>query len=393
MVVVLTAKYVKKTSMSTSARWIIRTHDRMMFKKCRELWNFGSKIRENWEPNEDPEYFNFGSAIHAGMEAFYNPLTWGEQLQLELALCAFVDKWQEYQIHYKQFANMSRWEEQKVLGIEMLKAYAEWSKIHDKDLTPIATELEFEVPIPFPKVSHDKRHILNSLGFCEVCLTIGDLKSYLSYKGKVVYYQGRIDHLARDKFGNLYLDDTKTKEAALSEDGMQFLELDEQLGSYAWALRELGQPVKGIFYTQLQKKLVTGPELLIRNLKSGETKIALSKNKQQNTTVELYEKAISEHGLNREDYEEFLNWLEINPNKSIQRIKTNRTDTELNNLGQQIALEAIDMLNDPSIYPNPVPGWWGCDRCKFRTPCLAKRDGSNPEYYLEEMFHIRSPSE
>ena len=52
---------------------IVRTSDRGTFRRCRELWNFTSKIRENWEYVPGVEALDFGTAIHAALEVYYDP--------------------------------------------------------------------------------------------------------------------------------------------------------------------------------------------------------------------------------------------------------------------------------------------------------------------------------
>lgn len=360
-------------------KWIIRTHDRMAFKRCRNAWNYGSKLRENWEANDEPEYFAFGSDIHVGIDSFYQPETWQSDMKLPLAISSFLGAWDARRARYNALGDLASWEDQRFLGVEMLKNYANWSKKGDGGLTPVASELEFELPIP-----------IRNYGELPPNFRVGDSHETFRYSGSnwgnlyykdlPVYYQGKLDRVFRNEIGELFLDDTKT--AGRFDEILPFLEFDEQLGSYAWALRELGQPVKGIFYTQLHKSYPQLPELL----KNGK---ALSKNKSQNTTVELYLKAIQDYGFNPEAYADFLLHLTMNPNQSIRRTMVQRTDTELDNLGNQIALEAIDMLNNPHIYRNPTPGWSGCDHCQFRVPCLADGDGSGSSYYLEDQFHKR----
>jgi hypothetical protein len=364
-------------------------------------------MRQNWEADEVPEYYNFGTAIHAGREAWYDPTGWHEPLKLERAQAAFVESWLTFVDYYERTGIMDSWTTQKVLGIEMLKEFAKWSEINDAHLTPVACEMEFNIPIVINTDWFGRNYLLPHM--FKVKLSEDKVYDHVTYlKGSLqtsgsgilhyrmpglytdyepVMFGGRIDNVFKDAQGNFYIDDGKT--AATFKDDLGFLDFDEQLSSYAWALNQLGYPVKGIYYTEMHKSFPQPPQELHRELKNGTVKIGLSKNKSQNTSKELYLKALEERNLNPADYEEFLQWLSLNPGTFIRRTNVPRSQRQLDLLTKQIAMEAIDMLNNPSIYINPGYKATNCYSCEFRPACLNKLNGEDSNFYLEGYFHKR----
>jgi hypothetical protein len=160
--------------------------------------------------------------------------------------------------------------------------------------------------------------------------------------------------------------------------------MDEQCGSYCWAIQQmLGIKVEGVIYNELFKAVPHKPRLLQKG--------TLSVDKSQNTTLELYMEAIQEVGQDPAQYRDMLNFLEDQGNKFFRRVQVHRNQTELLNLQDRICLEAIDMLNDPSIYANPTRV--NCSGCMFRTPCLTMQDGSDTGWILNQNYHKRTKNE
>lgn len=155
----------------------------------------------------------------------------------------------------------------------------------------------------------------------------------------------------------------------------EHLELDQQCGSYVWALwKILGLNIAGVIYSEHRKKVPKPPTVL----KNG----ALSKAKNQGTSYDLYVQALDEGGYDTRAYEEFLHYLKTTDSVSYFRRETvHRSTDELAQLERNISLEAIDMLGDPSIYPNPSR--WNCNGCVFRTPCLLVQEGGDWEWHLK----------
>jgi PD-(D/E)XK nuclease superfamily len=325
---------------------IIRTSDRQFFKRCRQLWDYTSKIRQNYEPLARIEALDFGTAIHAALENFYLPNTWGMiDLQKYNAKQAFLAsiKEVEQKVRMGALEFEQTFEEQKTLGLAMLDYYFLYSKGHD-DFKPLLVEVEFEVPIP-------------------------------GYEEAV--YQGRIDLIVEDDKGYWLWDHKTTAQLA----GTEWLALDDQCSSYAWALKkQLGLEVRGVVYNELRKKAPHAPAVL----KNG----TLSINKQQDTTYETYLATIKELGYKEEAYRPFLEYLKANPKEFVRRTKIRFAKDTLNIVEGRIQLEAREMLNDPAIYP--TPSRFNCNGCRFFQPCIALHNGYDPSAILLENFEKRS---
>lgn len=324
---------------------IIRTSDRQYFKRCRQLWDFTSKIRQNFEPIQRIEALDFGTAMHSGLERYYDPLTWETgTLQQFNAKTAFLDSIKavgtKVKIGALEFEE--RFEEQKELGLGMLEFYFAWAPSHDL-FVPKLVEVEFEVPIPG----------LNG-----------------------VVYQGRIDLIVEDEYGYWLVDHKTTAQLAQTE----WLALDDQCSSYAWAIREqLGLEVRGVIYNELRKKAPRKPSVL----RSG----ALSVNKSQDTTYETYLATINELGYKAKAYDSILQYLKDNPKEFVRRTKVTYTSRMMDIVGKRIRAEAVNMLGDPDIYP--TPSRFNCNGCRFFAPCLALQEGSDPQFILDEMYERR----
>lgn len=62
-----------------------------------------------------------------------------------------------------------------------------------------------------------------------------------------------------------------------------------------------------------------------------------------------------------------------------------RNATQKRSAGERLYYEALDMLQDPRIYPNPGKRY-SCLNCIFRAPCLAVEAGYDWEEMLKDGF-------
>lgn len=363
-------------------KYVIRTSDRINFKSCRQAWDYGSKLRRNLEPNSLPKPLDFGTAIHVGLQTYYDPRTWSwpRDVVTLAALQTFstvnwqaLTRFQELTGNYDELMRVDFLEREK-LGLGMLNNYFAYANANDK-FVPIYVEVEFEVPIPVP-----------SWSWLDLPPRFACRDGNLTFCGCPVVYQGRIDLVVQDELGHYWLDDHKTT-AQIRADVVTHLEMDEQMKSYVWAIqRQIGIPIRGAIYNELYKGIPEPPP---------ENKVQrkgrwYSVNMSQDTSYELYKKTVMEGDPNAYAaglYDEFLNYLLQLGNKYFRRTQVMYNDFELEFLGYQICLEAIDMLSNPLIYPNPSR--FKCGYCMFRTPCLANMDGSGEDFVLKEMYTKR----
>ncbi len=329
----------------TTAGAIIRTSDRGRFKRCRQLWDFESPMRQGYRYTPGIKALDFGIAVHKGLEVYYDPERF-ENYPREgrewLAKAAFLASCNEHKARILSaqpdmaLETETDFEERKTLGLGMLEHYFLWAADHDHDFRPIKSEIEFEVPIP----------------------------------GLDAVYQGRIDMIIEDLSGSYWIVDHKTA-AQFGE--TTYLDLDVQASSYCWAIqKQLNIPINGIIYNEIRKTVPKDPRVNANG--------SLSKDKNQRTSAYLYRKKLIELGLDTTPYTEYLDHLEQSQN-FFRRTTVYRSVAELARVEYLIGLEARDML-DPAvrIYPNPTK--FNCQGCAFFTPCLALMDGSDVDWVL-----------
>jgi len=280
--------------------------------------------------------------MHKGLEAYYQPVTFPNP---EGARQAFLSSIKEVESKVKvgPIDVELRFNELRELGLGMLDHYFLWAPSHD-DFHPILVEVEFEVPIP---------------GLSDVV------------------YQGRIDLVVEDDFGYWLVDHKTTAQFG----DVEWLALDDQCSSYAWAIREqLGLEVRGVIYNELRKKAPRTPRVL--------TNGTLSVAKNQDTTFETYLRTLQEGGYNWKGYKGILRYLRDNPKEYVRRTKVMYRPETLALVEDRIRKEAQVMLNDPAIYP--TPSRFNCNGCSFFRPCLALHEGRDPDIILDELYERRA---
>lgn len=380
----------------------IHTSERRSFRGCRRRWDW--IFRQNFYPRKTAPYFEFGVAYHQAMEVYYSPDTWNwpRDTVAKMAEAAFIAKCKAQKAKYLEAEGTSYlpddveedYKERMILGRGMLKYYFE--KIAPKEdigWKPIRVEVEFIVDIPHPETG-ETIWCKCPVCFDKWCKWIAkgapggpwpDNVSSDQFVGLPVVYAGRLDVLAQDEHGTLWIIDWKT--ARTITDNYQFLYLDDQVGSYPWALNRLGLKVGGFIYHQQRKGYPQEPK---RN-KSQRLGCWYSVNKNQDVDYATYLATIQEHDHDAWKagyYDEMLRYLQEEGIIYFSRHQIHKTDAELDEIGRNIGLEALDMV-DPDIRIYPSSGRFSCDSCAFQTPCIEKNSRSDYEYALDTMFEKR----
>lgn len=395
----------------------IHTSERKSFQGCRRRWDW--LFRQNYYPKVTAKYFEFGTAFHAGMEKYYDPKTWklDRQVIADLAILEFVHVCEEQKKDAVKLGQQlyldddveADYAERVELGKGMLNYF--FTKVApktDHGWKPVKVEIAFMLPIPNPETGeatiwctcdtcwerwtgflktpwNDEQsrplEVFNAIrsGF-------GDIEgSREAWPGLPVVYAGRIDMLIQDDKGHYWIVDWKTAAAIRGDD--EFLYLDDQIGSYVWALRALGLDVKGFIY-HIQRKAFPQPPVKNKVRRLGRI---FSINQQQATNYEEYletvlaeDKAAYDEGL----YDEFLQFLKDEGTVFWTRHQIHKTHHEVMEIEQNIGLEALDML-DPGLRIYPSSGRFSCTNCAFRQPCLGKNAGEDYQYTLATMFSKR----
>jgi hypothetical protein len=398
----------------------VHTSERRSFRGCRRRWHW--VFQDFYYPLVTAKPLEFGVAFHNAMETLYTPETWALACKPETrntignaAIEVFVKTCEKQKANYLQDSGTQYITNEQVdqdfnerveLGKGMLKYY--WNEVapeYDRHLRPIKVEVEFLVPIQNPdnksylfcrckrcmKTINEYRNKLIAEGTSEA---LADLEcAKLQMQGLVVVLAGRIDMLAEDQYGQYWIVDWKTA-ARLSrgdvsgQDRDEFLDLDDQIGSYVMALRrKLGLNVRGFVYVELKKAFPQAPERN-KTIRMGR---AYSVNKQQSVDYDTYLKTVKENDTAAYEaglYEEFLTYLKESGERFHGRYQVAKTDEELEEIERNLWSEAADMV-DPNLRVYPSAGRFSCGFCAFRQPCLEKNRQGDYQYMLDSLFEKR----
>ena len=408
----------------------IHTSERRAFRACRRRWDWAH--RQGYHPIVSIPPLEFGIAFHKAMEKYYEPMSWtmDNDIKGNLALVAFRQECEAQLRKYKRLnpdpdvAVLDDYQARIELGLGMLRHYC-WNVAprYDLDWTPIRVEVPFEVPVlkpgdpthcareqcdvcedrqmwctceqcwnkwigstRYPKDFDEwKTRLLSDTTYVPEPSDHGYVQMYRNiWKGLPVTYGGRLDALMEDKHGRYWVVDWKTTSRILDEDAeASFLQLDDQVSSYVWSLSQYGIAVAGFVYVEFKKSFPHTPKPLIK-IHSGRS---YSVSKQELVTFDEFENAIIKNdndawqmGL----YDDYLNWLKLEGPVFTQRHQIHKNAHEITEVGRNIALEALDIIGNPRVYPQP--GRFSCQWCLYKQPCLGVNMGEDYQYTLDTMF-------
>jgi hypothetical protein len=108
----------------------------------------------------------------------------------------------------------------------------------------------------------------------------------------------------------------------------------------------------------------------------------------QATSIEIFEPYVAKHdpeAFIAGKYDEYLEFLRsAAATQFSQRFTVIKSDEELFNIGENIAVEAADMVRSPRIYPNVSR--FHCKSCKYRQPCIASFRGEHLDLMWEGAY-------
>lgn len=329
---------------------IIRTSDRILFKRCRRRWAWSSHLRYNLGPIQKAAPLWLGSGFHFAMEDYHGERKFSSSRKAFLAYCKATQR-------QSGTALPENTPELIELGVGMLEYYDLWLKTRD----PLKTFVFEGVPQ------------------CEVNFKVKLPWTEGKYGIDEVYYSGQIDRVIEDENGLLWLVEYKTAKAMATT---HFL-TDPQIGSYCWGAANMyGMPVAGVIYQQHRKDLPRKPRILANG--------KLSAADSQLTTHRMYrEEMINIYGsVNKAPPENvrMLNNLAMVENEHmdafVRRDKIQRNEFSIQTEGVKILMEVDEML-DPNLalYPNPTRQC--AFECPFGSACVSLDDGSDWEYELQ----------
>lgn len=325
------------------------------FKRCRRQWYWSSKHGLNLRPRKPSTALYLGKSIHKALEEHYDPAS-------EINPLAVYNNWCEERRQEIEEENEGLFpeeeeelDEEEELGRDMLRHYLSWAEDEDEHWFDevIDTEIEFELPIPTPKGNRSHGTV-----------------------------RGRFDGLVRDQAGRVWVKEFKTASRIQTD----HLQLDEQSVTYCWAAQELyGEEVQGLIYTYLLKKRPGTPN----TTKSGK----LSRRKIKSTYDHMRNAIIEHHGGDDQVpwsyYSDLMqHYKEQDSNPFFQRERIRKNQYEIEDIQKriyQVYRQMRSASNDEDlIYPEPQKQI--CSWCRFKDPCLAKNDGSDYEWLLENEY-------
>lgn len=338
---------------------VIRSSDRMSFKRCRRRWNWTSHLRQNLTTIESASPLWFGSGMHFAWEDYHGPRKYAHPRD------AFKDYVKATYTASKRgnFFLPPDWPDLAVLGVKMLEYYADvWLINRDPLRTFIfngvpQVEVHALVPIPITTPWYDR-----------------------------VLYAVTLDRVVEEEDGKLAILDYKTAKRFQTH----FLQTDPQISAYCWIGNQLypGRRIDSFIYQQHRKDAPIEP----RRLSDG----TFSTAKGQLTTRSLYKKAlVNQYGdvmnapIENLDY---LNWLgtqeDDNHDRFIRRDRVRRNQHQSEAEGAKLLMELEEMLNpDVPLYPNPTRECGSM--CAFNTACINMDDGSDFEHEIQMGFRTK----
>lgn len=317
---------------------VIRTSDRQLFKRCRRKWGWGSGLRQNLRPKDNPSYFWIGTGGHYALEDWHGYNHHGHPVE---AFNAYIEACRLFHRKHK-FGLPDDWEEQRTLGQGILEYYLIWSEHRDTYKTVwINDEPMVEIKCEIDLVPYLAPELVEASGFDEVV------------------YQLTLDRLVEIE-GEYWILDWKF----YKQFGQGSLEYDQQMGAYIWGASTIfDKPIAGAILHEFRKELASPPRILSTG------KLSTAQN--QKTTHRLYRDALvkiygdvqkAPHGcisvLNdlaareTEDRDDF-----------IKRGRTRRSPMQQQAEGTKILMEVEDMLNpDLPLYTNATRDCsWDCN--------------------------------
>lgn len=389
----------------------IHTSERRSFRACRRRWDW--LFRQNYYPRVTAKPLEFGVAYHKAMETYYDPNTWSMDRDVigQLSIVDFVDVCNKQKEKCLDDRNQQAldydaeedYNERVELGRGMLEYYYKHvAPKLDKGWKPVKVEIAFMVPVVNPETGEDAIWCkckecetkwvaqLNKLWSNPTSLPVENMKEYgpnywNEWKGLPVVYAGRLDMLAEDENGYYWIFDWKTARTIAEQ--YEFLYLDDQIGSYVWALRKLGLDIKGFVYHE-QRKGYPVPPKQNQTTRLGR-RFSVAKN--QDTDYETYLHTVANYdtqALEEGFYDEFLEFLRNEGITYYSRHQVAKSIEECEEIERNIGFEALDMI-DPKLRIYPSAGRFGCTFCAFRMPCMEKNAQGDFQYALDTLYERR----
>jgi hypothetical protein len=302
----------------------ITADERARFKRCRRQWDFASPHRRDLEPVVPIEP-SVSAAIVEALAVYYYPGTWDWPHELTQSLV------------HKALERSLTTDESIATAAAILDCYDAWAATVD-DFSPI-------------RIDHDVSGLLPDPDELERGLMAAD--------GMAVVYSARVDLLAVDAADEYWVvrhqivDDWQHVDALLRDE-------EAVAACWAWEQDYMGMDIAGTIHNEIR----TGAPLeMPAERKPVRKQVAQHEPSGGGRSIpqhrRIYARASESHSNRR---------IEQRTAGLVRRTRIRRGRKEIASAGAQLAVEALEMIRDPAIYPAPGAH---CSHCEFSAPCLA----------------------
>lgn len=328
--------------------FILRTSDRILFKRCRRLWGWMSHLQQGRVLRQSADYLWFGTGIHYALEDFHGLNLYGHPARAFLAYVAASGS-----------AGIlpGTWQEHKDMGVTLMSYYAdEWLSIRPALQT-------YEV---------------NGIPQVEVNGAI-DL-GVRTHDGRRVLYGFTMDRMVIDEHGRLWIVEYKTTKMVR----IYHFDVDEQITSYCWCAWKLyNQVPAGVVYQQFVKKTPALPKVLSTGKISTDIRQPTSASMYAKMMVDMYGSIESSPAPNIMCLNKFRAQEDEDKDKFIVRHRIERNQYQMEAFEAKVRMELEDITNpNLPLYPNATKD---CEyMCPMQAACIAMDDGSDWEKTLQD---------
>lgn len=364
------------------------------YRQCRQSYQW--RYIDNWEPIRKPAPLEDGTVWHKALEVLYNPDTWTRPLGelYKASEQALVTEAEAQRKEYLNRAGKYQLDEEEALD------YAERITLLRSMLTRLCRDLDRKTYKPILVEQEFSCPVLDEYGrqmFCRCQACFNAIAKYAEDHGETypawqmglpVTFNCRIDAVFEDREGYIYAVDHKSTAQLLKEDSVM-PELEDQLPSYLWCLRQNGYRVTGMILNQFRKAAPHPPKRLEhpqRGRQFSVNKMQLTDLYTARSTFSRYDAKAYSHGL----YKEYLTWLAESGPQYSRQFTVIKTPEQLDMIAENMLKQVREVINEgPSIYPNATR--MNCDNCSFQLPCFSKQAGQDFQAELEASFVKSEP--
>lgn len=355
----------------TAQPLVVHITDVLSYRSCRRRWNWSSRFRSNLEPVRPYAPFFTGTAVHRIIRELTSNGT-----PPHLTLSKFL---REQVTAMKMHRSGRLWAEERSSikeQVHEIRSMVNHYKLWRQSLSgPLADE--------------NLNYLSHEYSFGRETDNLVPLRSTGSHLTPTVYLAGKFDGLVERRLDHtIWLKEYKTCRSV--EERAKLLPHDDQATAYVYAAQMLwSEPVSGVIYTLIRKKVPTQPKVL----KSG----MLSVDKGIDTTPEAYLEAIRTHhgedatpAFVQANYGNVLGYLRDFSKPFVARVAIERSQLQIDLFVRELHATALEMFDERTVmYANRQ---FSCPGCWFREPCLAmdRGDSDRRDMLLEHQYQQRA---